>query len=200
MTVLNQSWNGDFVDAGCFSHTINNGGKQFEHKHVDKFMNGWLKIIDKASGKTAFRDRVGVTPLTYSKTRWWSKFEVLKQVFHQMHHMPSVLEALRSNKSCKESVKKCLAMISNPAFLVQLSALMDGGTIFVAMTYDLEGDGLLAVKAYDSITRLRAACQNFAHHPNLSATAAILQPVDAGARAAVIAEGKACLGTVCRPS
>ena len=74
---------------------------------------------------------------------------------------------------------KLLFVLTNPQqktyLQVELAIIVDAGMPFVRATYELEGDGLLALKCYEVISTLSAAVQQ-AHYLNLQALTAQLFP------------------------
>ena len=54
--------------------------------------------------------------------------------------------------------------------MVELAATIDAATPFVKATYNLEGDGPLALSCYEAISALNVAARQ-AHYPNLVAVA-----------------------------
>ncbi len=69
---------------------------------------------------------------------------------------------------------KLLSVLNHPqqkAYLqVELAVTVDAGMPLVRATYNLEGDGALALKCYEIICTLKAAVQQ-AHYPNLQGLA-----------------------------
>ena len=69
------------LDITCFSHTIDNVGKHFEFRVLDRFSQLWVSMFShSAAVRLAWKTRTGTAMKTYSATRWWSKWEVMKQV------------------------------------------------------------------------------------------------------------------------
>ena len=68
------------VDVGCFSHTLDLVGDRFSTPYLSSFSLSWISHSPKA--KLLWRERTGQSYQGYSATRWWSKFEVLKQVLN----------------------------------------------------------------------------------------------------------------------
>lgn len=84
------------LDVTCFSHTINNVGKHFEFCVLDTFAQYWCSMFThSAAARLTWKDRNGLAMQSYSPNRWWSKFEVLKQV---MEYFADVEPFLRENE------------------------------------------------------------------------------------------------------
>ena len=68
-------------DVVCFSHTIDNVGNHFEFKILDLFARYWISMFSHSyNARLVWRERTGQSIRTFSETRWWSKWEVLRQV------------------------------------------------------------------------------------------------------------------------
>ena len=86
---------------------------------------------------------------TYSETRWWFQWEVLKQV---MLYFGDVLPFLQENELAPANRGKLLTILSDPLksnlLQVELAVVMDVGEQFVKATYSLKGDGLLVFSMF----------------------------------------------------
>ena len=93
------------MDIGCFSHTLNNVGERFQVPTLDKFMKYWEQMF-KLSPKSRllWREQTGMSIKTYSPTRWWSKWECMKQLMLLWSDVPS---SLHNAKLSKVSPKSC---------------------------------------------------------------------------------------------
>ena len=71
----------DLLDAVCFSHTLDNVGSHFEFQVLDLFTRFWIGFFSHSyNARLVWREKTGQSIRTCSDTRWWSKWEVLKQV------------------------------------------------------------------------------------------------------------------------
>ena len=109
---------------------------------------------------------------TYSTTRWWSKWEVMKQLLVQFG---DIRLFLTSDEDFAMTLKpNLLAVLEDPQqcrlLQLELAATTDVGEPFVKATYSLEGDGPLALECFEVITMLQASVRNH-HHPNVTAVA-----------------------------
>ena len=67
------------LDVGCFSHTLDHVGEKFETPILDEFIKIWINMFSRSpKTKLLWRTITGLPAPTYSTTRWWSKWEVLK--------------------------------------------------------------------------------------------------------------------------
>ena len=112
---------------------------------------------------------------TYSPTRWWSKFEVI----HQLHNtFGDVLVFLRGCDLPPATTGKLLKIVDDePAcrkLKMELSITVDAMHPFVKATYSFEGDGPLALVAYQHL-RLLYSHFELEHYPNVAAVAKFFQ-------------------------
>ena len=107
---------------------------------------------------------------TYSKTRWWSKWEIMHQVLVQFGDVQAFL--LQNEDISPVTHPKLLEILCNPHQLTMLkmglASAVDIGQYFVKATYDLEGDGGLVLTCYEQILKIRAAIQT-GYYPNVQA-------------------------------
>ena len=105
--------------------------------------------------------------ISYSSTRWWSKWECMKQIMLYFADIESfLLENDTIGQSCRP---KLLGFPWLCALLkVELAATIDYGEPFVKSCYFLEGDGPLSFECCESISRVLAAIQT-QHTPNVDA-------------------------------
>ena len=109
---------------------------------------------------------------TYSHTRWWSKWEILSQILVQFG---DVKPFLQKNTDIGPSTRpKLLAFFEDSQKLnhlkIELAAVVDWGEVFVKATYNLEGDGPLALTCYETIQEVISAVQ-VGNIPNVQAIA-----------------------------
>ncbi len=68
------------MDIGCFSHTFDHVG-DFMTPVLSEFTSTWISLFSH-SPKVRFlwRFQTGHSMHTYSATRWWSRWEVMKAI------------------------------------------------------------------------------------------------------------------------
>ena len=121
--------------------------------------------------RVLWRSLTGLAPPSFSVTRWWSRFEVMHQLFKVFGDIKAFLENPELTSS---ACAKMLAIFNDPPqlrkFQIELAIMVDAMEPFVKATYILEGDGVLALNAYG---HLDALYQNISleHYPNVSAIA-----------------------------
>ena len=68
------------VDIGCFSHTIDHVGSKFKTPVLVDFTSSWISLFSHSPKcRLLWKTRTGRSMKSYSSTRWWSKWEVMKQ-------------------------------------------------------------------------------------------------------------------------
>lgn len=174
----------NILDIGCFSHTLDHLEEKFNTPVLDKFMKHWISLFAHSpQAKLIWKDRTGKSPKTYSPTRWWSKWECIKEdLFLAYPHVTAFLADLTANRNiAPATTRKLLDIIANSEakLKIEIAATVDAGEPFVKKTYSLEGDGPLVVTAYDSITELEN-CARLVYMPNViriaSDLAAMIDP------------------------
>ena len=69
----------NLLDVGCFAHTLDRVGDIFQVPHILEFFSAWTTLFSHSS--KAKLKQTGQSMLSYSATRWWSKWEILHQAF-----------------------------------------------------------------------------------------------------------------------
>lgn len=138
------------LDIGCFSHTLCHAGEKFKVPTLDKFMKHWEQMFKHShKSQLQWREQTGRAIVTYSPTRWWSKWECERQVLELFGDVPNFVSS--STDVAPKSKEKLMALLrSSPKeLLVELAVTIDAGEPFVKATYKLEGDGPLALECYE---------------------------------------------------
>ena len=161
------------LDVGCFSHTIDHVGEHFKTPVLSSFVSSWVKIFSHSpKARLLWKQQTGRSMATYSATRWWSKWEVMKQLLEQYGDISLFLSSDEDFASVLKP--KLLAVLEDPQqsklLQLELAATIDAGEPFVKATYRLEGDGPLALECFEVITMVQASISSN-HHPNVIAVA-----------------------------
>ena len=159
------------IDVGCFSHAFDRVGEHFNIPTLTEFIGNWLSLFSHSiKAKFLWKQQTGRAMASYSATRWWSKWEIFKQLMLQFGDIELFLN--RNADLGPSSRPKLLAILSDQEKLkrlkLELAAVIDWGEVFVKATYDLEGDGPLSFTAYEEV-RTVAAAVRVAHTPNTEA-------------------------------
>ena len=185
----------NLLDVGCFSHTLDLVGDKICVPTLSDFMLSWLSLFSHSTkAKLLWKEKTGRPIRSYCPTRWWSKWECMKQVFELF---PDVDSFVKSNDEFSHTTRsKLIALLNDQAkrviLKVELATIVDFGHQFVTTTYNLEGDGPLVFLCYESISALTAAL-NIANYPNLNALSRELSCGNAVTEQQLIAYGKACI-------
>jgi len=151
-------------DFGCWSHTLDNAGSEIDTPTLKVFLSFWKALIGHSKRpKILFRELVGKMPNSSSPTRWWSDFEIIKELFYQWSHVKVVLSSCLEEGVAPANCNGCLQSMQNPLLKVEMAAVVDAAAKFCSSGYFLEGDSLLATKAYDVFVELQAHVAHFAH-------------------------------------
>ena len=131
--------------------------------------------------------------ISYSATRWWSRWEVFHQLLVQCGDVELFLQR---NDLATASRQKLLTFFQDPqktALLkIELASIIDWGEAFVKATYNLEGDGPLAFTCYVIVQTIVASIQ-VANTPNVSAVAKCLAPAVPAAEQQLVTYAKSCV-------
>ena len=148
------------VDIGCFSHTIDHVGSHFSTPTLNDFISLWISLFSHSpKTRLLWKCRTERSMSRYSATRWWSKWEVVKQV---MLYFGDIQPFLEENDDIGAALRpKLLSYLqipqTNSKLQVEIAATVDWGEPFVKACYDLEGDGPLALQCYDRVDRVLAS-------------------------------------------
>ena len=183
------------LDVGCFSHTIDHVGEHFNTPVLSSFVSSWVKIFSHSpKARLLWKQQTGRSMATYSVTRWWSKWEVMKQLLEQFGDISPFLS---SDEDFASVIKpKLLAILADPQqsrlLQLELAATIDAGEPFVKATYRLEGDGPLALECFEVITMVQASISSN-HHPNVIAVAQQLSAGNSVAMSQFIQYAQSCI-------
>ena len=119
--------------------------------------------------------------MSYSSTRWWSKWEVMKQM---LLYFSDIAPFLNENDEIGSDLQPKLLDVLNDvhkcaSLHIELAGVVDWGEPFVKACYYLEGDGPLAVECYEAIERIQAGLHT-KHIHNVRAVAQQLSSKVAG--------------------
>lgn len=164
----------DLLDIGCFSHTIDHVGDNFDTPVLYDFGTTWVSLFSHSpKARLLWRARTGQAMRSYSQTRWWSRWEVYQQL---MNLFADVLPFLEENPDLAPATRRKLLAIlldtqKSSKLQLKLAAAIDAGEPFVKATYKLEGDGPLVFSCFDVLASLSVGIRT-AYFPNLSAISA----------------------------
>ena len=163
----------NMLDIGCFSHALDHVGGKFATPVLSTFCSSWISLFAHSpKSKSLWKEQTGRSIVTFSKTRWWSRWEVMNQLFLQFGDL---LSFFTNNVDIGPSLRPKLLEILNDTqniaqLQIELAAVIDLGETFVKATYKLEGDGALVMECYEVIRGIIATIHT-GHYPNVQAIA-----------------------------
>lgn len=165
----------NLIDIGCFSHTLDHVGEKMETPVLHQFIKAWISLFAHSpKSRIAFKTQTGQIPKTHSPTRWWSKFEVIKQVHDLFGDIPNFLNTTDLPEVTRRKLTDICGQPQQQALLkIELAATVDAMEPFVKATYDLEGDGPLALRAYQHLRTVKSSIAN-AYYPDVIAVSRLL--------------------------
>ena len=160
------------LDVGCFSHALDLAGKKFKTPNLDEFIKHWISLFTHSpKARIAWKATTGISVRTYSDTRWWSRWEVMEQVYNVYGGIEGFL---RNNDMAPATKEKLLDLLSHPQkrllLKMEFAVVIDAGRPLVEATYMLEGDGPLLFKCYEELSKVSASFSK-AYYPNTKANA-----------------------------
>ncbi len=160
----------NILDIGCFSHTLDRVGENMKTPILDEFSKAWIGMFTRSpKTRERWKSLTGLPPPSYSVTRWWSRYEVLAKLMVTFGDATTLLE---DEDISPANAAKLRAILDDPAkkrkLKIELAATVDCMEPFVKATYNLEGDGFLALETYESVNALYIAILS-KHWPNVAA-------------------------------
>ncbi len=138
------------MDVGCFAHTLDHVGENMQTPILEEFIKAWISLFAHSpKSRLVWRTQTGLSPPSYSATRWSSTFEVIHQVHNSFGDVPVFL---RNGELPPVTTGKMLKILDDqPTFRklkMELAITIDAMEEFAKATYALEGDGPLALVGY----------------------------------------------------
>ena len=160
------------LDVGCFSHALDLTGRKFRTPLLDEFSKYWISLFAHSpKARIAWKTTTGVSIRTYSKTRWWSQWEVIEQVHNLYGDIQGFLQNNDMAPATKEKLLNMLSHLQKRVLLkMEVAAVVDAGRPLVQATYILEGDGPLLLQCYEELSKVSASFLT-AYYPNIKAIA-----------------------------
>ena len=166
----------------CFSHTLDNVGNHFVIPNLTEFGNLWIRLFSQShKAGLMWKELTGRKPKSYSETRWWSRWEVYKQLMEQFGDVQRFIDGMVREKVAPQTSRQLADFFADLnkviSLKLELAALIDVGEVFVKATYVLEGDGPLVLSCFETLQGVCNACQNV-HLPNVHAVAVAIVDAD----------------------
>ena len=114
------------LDVGCFSHTWDIVGEKFKMPVLSTLFTMWISVFSHSpKTKALWKEQTGKAMASYSKTHWWSRWEILHQLMVQFGDIEPFL---KRNPAFRP---KLLEMVTNAQSLahlkLELVAVIDVG-------------------------------------------------------------------------
>ena len=69
------------MDIGCFSHTLYLVDERMNIHVLSEFCKSWIGLFSRSpKSRLLWKDLTGLSPPSFSATRWWNRFEVMNQI------------------------------------------------------------------------------------------------------------------------
>ena len=95
----------------CFSHTLDHVGEHMHTPILDKFITVWINLFSRSPNtKLAWKKKTGLPVPTYSVTRWWLKWEVMRHLHDAFGDVPLFIEC----DDLPPSKSKLLEILNDP--------------------------------------------------------------------------------------
>lgn len=136
----------------CISHSINNAGNLFEDDFpvATHAINVWSGLVTRSGRiRSAFKTKSGAEALRKSNVRWYSWFEVGKQL---LKYLPQILEVLEDESNCSDRLRPQLLKYitdNRSELMLELAMLKEAASPMVNMCYAMESDGFTAPLVHD---------------------------------------------------
>ena len=180
----------NIMDVICFSHTINNVGCHFVFRVLDTFFRHWVNLFAHSyNAKLLWKERTGKSMCSHSNTRWWSKWELLKQV---SDYFDDVAPFLQENENLSPQIRQHLLEIINDPQDLQDLRLELGVMVDVGVHFYLEGDGPLIFTCFERLSAVSHAV-TVGHYPCTLAIAREIANGDAALQNRLITQAKGCV-------
>lgn len=184
-------------DVGCFSHTLDHVGEAVVSEQLDIFVSSWVQLFSHSpKSRLEWKALTDVGVRSYSKTRWWSRFEVMDQLHNLFGYVVAFLctDVESPGALCIRLRATVENLEARAQLQIQLAVVVEFSRPFVQATYKLEGDGPLSLSAYEAISGLRHFVNaNPIHLPSTEAVARQLAGGNAQHLQMWITIARACL-------
>ena len=184
----------NILNVICFSHTSDNVGKYFKFSVLETFSRSWNTMFSLSpAARLLWKTRTGTAMKLHSKTRWWSKWEVVNHVMDFFGDVePFLRESDNLSPVCRANL---LEIFGDPATArdleIELAAIIDAVKHFIQATYYLEGDGLV-FSCYERLSALAHAIV-IESYPNTEAKARQHSRGNIDLYNQLVAQAKACI-------
>ena len=123
----------NLLDVGCFSHTLDLVGEHFHTPTLSEFGVLWVSLFAHSpKARMLWRDHTSLFMPSYSPTRWWSRWEMFKQVMLQFGDVEEFLKGSDVSPTTRTKLLSFFSDSSKKANLqIELATIVDYGEPFV---------------------------------------------------------------------
>ena len=141
----------------CFPHTLQHVGEHFEFTLLEAFITLWITLLGSSThAKMIWRELIGESVVGFSEVRWYCKAEIIMQQARHFEKLKPCLTKFSSEGIGPQLTGKLITKFDeDPQLLRRQYATMLDMEVLVKTTYNLEGDGLQHMLAYEHIEALR---------------------------------------------
>uniref|UniRef100_A0A1X7U381 DUF4371 domain-containing protein n=1 Tax=Amphimedon queenslandica TaxID=400682 RepID=A0A1X7U381_AMPQE len=126
------------LDVGCIAHTLDHVGEKFQTTVLNNFVTQWISLFSHSPKyRLLWKTQTGISMKSYSKTRWWSRWEVMEQMLTHFNDIPLFLGNEEVTSVTANKLSEVLVDTSKRGLLkLELAAVIDLGSHFVKATYN----------------------------------------------------------------
>ena len=128
------------VDVTCFSHTLDRVGEHLNIPVLQEFTSSWISMFSHSpKARLTWKSQTGRAMVSYSATRWWSKWEVMQQLLVQFGDVEPFLRNCDVAPTLSGKLLSFFQDVQKNVYLqLELATKVDWGQHFVKATYTLE--------------------------------------------------------------
>ena len=144
-------------DILCLCHTLCHVGEHIELTTLDAFMHHWIGLVySHAGAKAAWKELIGKVT-GFSNVRWYAKAEIEMEIATNFGLLEKAIETFEE-RGYGDAHTKAMRLIYEEKTVrleLEFAAMLDSRRI-VSTTYEMEGDRLEILLAFDRVEALRA--------------------------------------------
>ena len=105
------------LNIGCMSHALDSVGDKFNAPTLHLFFILWISLFAHSPRvKALWKERTGRAMPSYSKTQWWSRWELMHQLLQQFGDVEPFLRG--HSDVCPNTPTKLMQILSDPVVTV----------------------------------------------------------------------------------
>jgi hypothetical protein len=152
-------------------------GEKFTFDVLDSFMTPWYTLVcNNASAKSLWKEMIGEPVKGFSNVRWYCRAEIMMEIGRHFNKVQGFLQKLSEREIGDATTAKMTTTYNSAKAELRLSlaAMLDMRPI-VKTTYELEGDRLEILLAFDRIEALRSLGRRLGDQGTLPNVDAVLR-------------------------